>query len=80
MKGTSSPQFRPILYGGFASFVGAVIAERVFNISVGWMAVVAGGFALVGIVYYLIVSGRQARQNIERKRAEFFKRFEDPHE
>lgn len=80
LKGTASPQFRPLLYGGGALLLGGVIAERVFRVSVGWVAVGIGGVAVVGIVFYVFVSSRRARREIERKRAEFFQRFENSDE
>jgi len=78
-KGTSSPQFRPLVYGGIALLLGSTFAERALGVNVGWVAVVAGGLALVGIVYYVVASGRRARNELAQKRSALLKRFEDPH-
>lgn len=80
LKGTSSPQFRPFLYGGVALLLGGGMAERLLRVSVGWIAIGVGGMAVVGIVSYAFASGRHARREVERKRAEFFQRFENPDE
>lgn len=80
LKGTASPQFRPVLYSLFALAIGAMLAHGFLGVSYGWVALVAGAFATIAIVYYLVSSTRQAQQNVERERSKLQKRLKDPYE
>lgn len=76
-KATGGTAFRPFVYASMLVLLATVAGARIFQLNTGEIAVWLGAIAIVFFIGYTVVSGKQARQELEAKRAELEQQFKE---